>query len=273
MTGREEAPGPPGAPDERVSRPGSRSEVRTNRQSPRSAQPSPANHLAAALRQVTEVLVGRRVPEEALAAAAEQVSVLAEHLAAVAAPGKAPRGVPDRRLPPQDYFDTSPVIGFANPLAPPAEVWVVDGEGDQEELRGTVTFGYAHEGPPTCVHGGVIAELFDELLGTTNILTGHAGMTGTLSIRYRRPTPILVPLELEARLEKVEGRKISVVGAIRRDGEVTAEAHGLFIEAPPSRMLQVAAAHAAAAGEEVVDEAMASAMEQAAQMARSRPSQ
>ncbi len=48
-----------------------------------------------------------------------------------------------------------------------------------------------YEGPPTCVHGGVIAELFDELLGISNILAGPGAMTGTLTIRYRRPTPLL----------------------------------------------------------------------------------
>ena len=66
---------------------------------------------------------------------------------------------------PQDFFPTSPVIGFANPVAPPVEVWAVEGEDGQREIRGRVTFGYPYEGPPTCVHGGVIAELFDELLG------------------------------------------------------------------------------------------------------------
>ena len=62
-----------------------------------------------------------------------------------------------------------------------------------------MTFGYPYEGPPTCVHGGVIAELFDELLGMSNILVGQGAMTGTLKIRYRRPTPLLAPLELVAR--------------------------------------------------------------------------
>ena len=70
------------------------------------------------------------------------------------------------------------MIGFANPVAPPVDVWAVTGEGGQREIRGRVTFGYQYEGPPTCVHGGVIAELFDELLGLANIIVGQAGMTG-----------------------------------------------------------------------------------------------
>ena len=66
---------------------------------------------------------------------------------------------------PQDIFSTSPVIGIANPVAPPVEVWAVEGHEGWREVRGRVTYGYPYEGPPTCVHGGVIAELFDELLG------------------------------------------------------------------------------------------------------------
>ena len=33
----------------------------------------------------------------------------------------------------------------------------------------------------------------------SNILAGQGAMTGTLTIRYRRPTPLLAPLELAAR--------------------------------------------------------------------------
>ncbi len=238
-----------------------------------SVRPSPVNDLAAALRRVIDAAVGRRLPDEALAEAAQGVAEVARRLEAAAAPGKAPRGAPDRTGPPQDYFPTSPVIGFANPLAPPAEVWAVAGAAGVPELRGRVTFGYAYEGPPTCVHGGVIAELFDELLGTTNILTGHAGMTGTLKVRFHKPTPLLTPLDLEARLEGVEGRKISVAGAIRHDGQVTAEAHGLFIEAGPTKMLEIAEANAQAAGAAVLDQEMAAALRSGGQMARSRPSQ
>ena len=125
------------------------------------------------------------------------------------------------------------MIGFANPLAPPVEVWAVEGEDGRRELRGRVTFGYQYEGPPTCVHGGVIAELFDELLGMSNILIGQGAMTGTLKIRYRRPTPLLAPLELVARNTGQEGRKIFAWGGIYYQGELTAEADGIFIHVPP----------------------------------------
>ena len=36
----------------------------------------------------------------------------------------------------------------------------------------------AYEGPPGYVHGGWVALTFDEILGMTNIASGHPGMTG-----------------------------------------------------------------------------------------------
>ncbi len=54
-------------------------------------------------------------------------------------------------------------------------------------------------------------------------------MTGTLSIRYRKPTPLLTELVFEAWVDRVDGRKIFTVGKLSADGSVTAEAQGLFI--------------------------------------------
>ena len=64
-------------------------------------------------------------------------------------------------------------------------------------------------------------------------------MTGTLKIRYRRPTPLLAPLELVARNTGHEGRKIFAWGGIYYQGELTAEADGIFIDVPPGRMLDI----------------------------------
>ena len=58
------------------------------------------------------------------------------------------------------------------------------------EIRAEAWFDFAYEGPPTCVHGGVIAETFDEVLGAANMVAGNPGMTGTLTVRYRKPTPL-----------------------------------------------------------------------------------
>jgi hypothetical protein len=107
----------------------------------------------------------------------------------------------------------------------------------------------------------MIALLFDEILGNANIIAGRPGMTGTLTIRYRRPTPLLVPLELEARQIRVEGRKIMTTGTITVAGEITAEAEAIFIEVPPSQMLGIAGHNAQRAGGDVVDPELRRAIE------------
>jgi acyl-coenzyme A thioesterase PaaI-like protein len=80
------------------------------------------------------------------------------------------------------------------------------------------------------VHGGIIALVFDELLGATNVCHGLGGFTGTLSIRYERPTPIETELVLDAWVDRTEGRKVFTVGTISFNGEVTARAEGIFIQ-------------------------------------------
>jgi acyl-coenzyme A thioesterase PaaI-like protein len=92
-----------------------------------------------------------------------------------------------------------------------------------------VRFGAAYEGPPGCVHGGFIAAAFDEVLGLTQSLSGQAGMTGTLTIKYRKPTPLHTELRFEGRLDSINGRKVQASAKLYAGDTVTAEGTGLFI--------------------------------------------
>jgi acyl-coenzyme A thioesterase PaaI-like protein len=103
--------------------------------------------------------------------------------------------------------------------------WTTDADGIH--MRGT--FPAAYQGPPGYVHGGWVALAFDELLGMANIAAGHPGMTGRLTVRYLKPTPLHRPVELHGRTERVEGRRIVSTGEMIVDGVVTAEAEGLFV--------------------------------------------
>ncbi|HVC71846.1 MAG TPA: PaaI family thioesterase [Acidimicrobiales bacterium] len=192
--------------------------------------------LASAVRRVTSAMVGQPLDQGALLAAAAAVAAAADAMEAAAGPGRRPRAQPDPVGQAQEFFPSSPVIGFANPVAPPVVVRAVDGV-----LYGEAWFDYQYEGPPTCVHGGVIAMVFDEMLGAANILSGNPGMTGTLTIRYRKPTPLLSALRLEAKFLRREGRKIFTSGTIHHGDDLTAEAEGIFIEMVPQRFMQMVA--------------------------------
>jgi len=214
-----------------------------------SASPElPINRVATALRRIGAVTIGQPVDDEDLSDAAAELAQVADRLEEAANRSKRRRNTPGPTgfpgVHPQDHFPTSPMIGFANPLSPPVEVWAVHGEDGQREIRGRVTFDYPFEGPPTCVHGGVIAELFDELLGLSNILAGKGAMTGTLTVRYRRPTPLLAPLEIAARHTGQEGRKVYAWGGLYHEGELTAEAEGVFILVEFGRMLDIVSGNA-----------------------------
>ncbi len=225
---------------------------------PLSVRPSAQNRFAAAIRVLIDLSVGRLIDDEALAKAAQVLEDLAPVLDAAAAPGRRPRGHPVAEGHPQDYFWTSPMAGHANPLSVPVRYWADTTDDGQPIIRGLANVPLAYEGPPTCVHGGVVSLLFDELLGNANIISGHAGMTGTLTVRYEKPTPLLTDLDLEARFIRQEGRKITTIATISYGGVVTARAEGLFIEVPPAQMLGIVASNAANVGGGVLDEELAS---------------
>jgi acyl-coenzyme A thioesterase PaaI-like protein len=190
--------------------------------------------LAAAMRVVIERLMTSDAPEDELRAAADALERYAERLA------RHPRA--DRYFGFAEsanagnvlaFFDQSPIIGRANPIAPPVVMRAEDGR----VVVGTARFGSAYEGPPGCVHGGWVAAAFDELLGFAQSLTGQGGMTGTLTVRYRKPTPLHTELRLAARVDRVEGRKIFASGEIHAGEVRTAEAEGIFISVDRARFL------------------------------------
>jgi acyl-coenzyme A thioesterase PaaI-like protein len=129
------------------------------------------------------------------------------------------------------FFDQSPMIGLANPLAPPIRL----SQTGPRTALGLVRFGSAYEGPPGSVHGGFVAAAFDEVLGYVQSLGERPGMTGTLSVRYRSPTPLHTELRFEAELVGIEGRKIFTKAQVLAEGRVCAESEGIFISVPRER--------------------------------------
>jgi len=186
--------------------------------------------LVDAVRQLTEEIVTKDVP----AATLRQAADLVENAAAIfGSESKLFTRIHPMNLDPNDphaWFPFSPVIGRVSPLAAPVEVEVRDGH-----VHARMHFGTAYEGPPGCVHGAMIAAVFDEVLGAANIVSGTAGMTGTLTVRYHRPTPLHADLTAEGWTDRVDGRKIYARGEIRHDGEVTASCEGVFIAPDPAK--------------------------------------
>lgn len=127
---------------------------------------------------------------------------------------------------PRVVFPFSPAMGQLNPLGSAVHVQVED----DRSITGEVTFTEPYSGPPwDTAHGGIIALIYDDLVGMAAMVAAGGGMTARLSIDYRRPTPMFVPIQLRAWLEEHEGRKFLARGEMRHDGELLSEAEGLFI--------------------------------------------
>ncbi len=185
-------------------------------QAPATGRRAQAHRLANAMRRVIDHLVQVAAPEEDLSAAADALERYAKRLSKYPI-SRSYEGFAESANAgdPHAFFDHSPLIGISN--------------------------GVAYEGPPGHVHGGFLAAAFDEVLGMAQSLTGNPGMTGTLTIRYRKPTPLLTELVFEAYVDRVEGRKIFTHGTLSANGVLTAEAEGLFIAVGQERFAAMAA--------------------------------
>ena len=102
---------------------------------------------------------------------------------------------------------------------------------DAMSLRARVTFGTFHHGANGAAHGGVVALLFDELLGLpVNVDVSTIARTAYLHVNYRAITPINRELQATATVTSVDGRKRYVRGELRDGDILCADAEGLFVE-------------------------------------------
>jgi acyl-coenzyme A thioesterase PaaI-like protein len=189
-------------------------------------------HLAQVLRHALARLLEHDVPETELRAASDRVERYADGLTAYPRLGYAL--FRDENVMAGDviaYFDKSPIIGLANPIAAP----VIAYQRVDDGVEARATFGIAHEGAPGCVHGGIVAAVFDEVLSFTQPTRGQPGVTASLTIHYRAPTPLNRELIFEAELVKTEGRKIYARGRCRAGDVVTAEAEALNVRISDER--------------------------------------
>jgi acyl-coenzyme A thioesterase PaaI-like protein len=180
--------------------------------------------LASAIRELVRTVVGSTASDEALDRAATVVEDLVEALRPDASESRYEQA---KRLGGSGTFLNHPMIGQANPLSPPISV-----EADEGIFTGHVTFGTAHEGPPGFAYGGYIAAGFDAALLMTAGVNGLGGPTRSLSVRYRRPTPLNVPLRYEARFSHAEERWVVVEGTLMAGDTVCASATAEVAQIP-----------------------------------------
>lgn len=92
-----------------------------------------------------------------------------------------------------------------------------------------------HQGFPGYVHGGVVAAALDEAMGWAVYLAGAWAITGRMEVRFRRPVPVGASLEVRAQVVESRGRRLMARARLTDvDGQVLAEAEGLFLRVSAS---------------------------------------
>jgi acyl-coenzyme A thioesterase PaaI-like protein len=192
--------------------------------------------LAEAVRKLLDVVVQTGASPAELSAAAVAIDSVTASLA-----GKVVRA--DMAIDRDSYRSHMSLVGGLSHPAAPQLVLAPDEHG----VSGQVTVGHVFQGGPGLVHGGVLALLIDHAMGCVAAGPERPAMTVQLSLRYRRPTPVGVPLTVAARLDRIEGRKLHLSATISARGHVTVDADAIFLTLTAENLESVFACDLAAA--------------------------
>ena len=126
-------------------------------------------------------------------------------------------------------FEDRAVGGSSNPTS--IELAVRD---DGDEVVAEVVLRRAFEGAPGRAHGGIVAAAFDDVTGFVIGKLQEPAFTGELTVRYLAPVPVDEPLEMRARLNGRERRKLFISAEARAGNEVVATCNAIYITVDPT---------------------------------------
>jgi acyl-coenzyme A thioesterase PaaI-like protein len=116
-----------------------------------------------------------------------------------------------------------------------------------EEINTLLTLGYRLNGYPARAHGGVVATLFDEVMGILLSVNKKLGLiaargdtvTAYLNVTYLKPVETPGTVLVSARFRKVTERKYFLEATIKAgSGEVLSKAEALWIELEMSKSME-----------------------------------
>jgi acyl-coenzyme A thioesterase PaaI-like protein len=114
------------------------------------------------------------------------------------------------------------------------------------ESVGVAQLDERHQGTAGIAHGGVIAVLMDEMLGSVLQTVGAPSVTASLTVDYRAPVALPAEVRMRAWCAEAAGRKRALRGQAWSGDALVAEAHGWWllvdegfyarigVEAPPA---------------------------------------
>jgi hypothetical protein len=167
---------------------------------------------AGALRRLTGLLLSLEHEHPTVDAMLARFADWETELAAAIPPDPTPRigeGGQEQRV----YLDHAFDAGAYNPCFPE---YIFD-HLDDETASGRVTFPVVYEGPPGLVNGGFLAVFFDCITQHQSCAAARTGKTRSLTVTFRRPTPILTELRFDIAREEIDSRVTSTARLLLGD--------------------------------------------------------
>ena len=127
-------------------------------------------------------------------------------------------------------FEDRAVGGTSNPTSIELEV-----RYDNDDVIADVVLRRAFEGAPGRAHGGIVAAAFDDVTGFVIGKLQEPAFTGELTVRYLAPVPVEERLEIRARLDGRERRKLFISAEMHAGEVMVATCRAIYITVDPSR--------------------------------------
>jgi hypothetical protein len=186
---------------------------------------------AGAIRRLSGLLLALERDHPTVDAMLAQFDEWERELTAAIPPDPTPRigaeGTETQRV----YLDHAFDVGAFNPCFPE---YTFD-RLDVDTASGRVTFPLVFEGPPGLVNGGFLAVFFDCITQHQSCAARRTGKTRSLTVTFRRPTPILTELRFDIVRSEADGR-VTSTARLLRDDEVLCIGEFQTVASPPNQL-------------------------------------
>ena len=132
---------------------------------------------------------------------------------------------------PSKYTDRGAMMGQCSVVAPPMFPSFESGVS-----RCVLTLDERFVGAPGMSHGGIVAAIFDQLLGHCVVMHDLGALTTELTVRYHAPVPLHREVVFTAGSLTVEDRLIRLSGSCHRGEKLLAECTGVFVALRPGQV-------------------------------------
>lgn len=186
---------------------------------------------AGALRRLTGLLLSLEHPHPAVDAIVERITEWEAELSSAVPSDDSPRIGEDGDETQRVYLSHAFDIGAFNPCFPEYEFDRIDADS----AAGRVAFPVVYEGPPGLVHGGFLGVFFDCVIQHQNCATALSGKTRSLSVTFRRPTPIFTELRFDISRAEAD-RGVTSTARLLLDDEVLCIGEATTLALTPDKL-------------------------------------